>query len=82
VEAVLAFNPDVILDLRASSKGGSAKPEAAWRELPELTAIRRGTVHEIQDEFVPHDSQMIAKTAVLFGRLIHPEVPPTEWEGH
>jgi hypothetical protein len=39
-------------------------------------------VHEVRDEFVPHDSQMIAKTAVLLGRLIHPEVPTNEWESH
>jgi len=82
VETVVTANPDVILDLMPSSKGDvGADPAGAWRELPELRALRRGAIHVIRDEYVPHDSQMIAPTAVLFARLIHPEIPAREWEG-
>jgi hypothetical protein len=38
-------------------------------------------VHIVREEFVTHDSQMIAKTAVLFARILHPEVPAGDWEG-
>ena len=80
-EMVLRANPDVILDLMPSSKGDiGANPESAWRELPELNAVKRGRVYVIRDEFVPHASQMIARTAVLFARQLHPEVPAREWE--
>lgn len=82
-ETVLAANPDIILDVMPSSKGDvGADPAAAWRELPELNAVRLGRVHIVRDEFVSHDSQMIAKTAVLLARLLHPEVPPADWEAH
>ncbi len=77
-EMVVAANPDVILDVEANSKTGDI---GAWSELSELTAVRRGNVHIVREEFVPHDSQMIAKTAVVFARLLHPEVPEREWEG-
>jgi len=80
-EALFTMNPDVILDIMpASQNNGGPHPEAAWRELPEIQAVRRGRVYVVREEFVPHDSQMVARTAVLFARLLHPEVPPREWE--
>jgi iron complex transport system substrate-binding protein len=79
-ETVLAENPDIILDiLPASQSGTGPHPESAWGELPELQAVRRGQVHVVRDEFVPHDSQMIARTAALFAHLLHPGVPQSEW---
>jgi len=80
-ETVLAANPDIILDvLPASQTGIGPHPESAWNELPEINAVRRGQVHVVTEEFVPHDSQMIARTAVLFAHLLHPDVPRKEWE--
>jgi cobalamin transport system substrate-binding protein len=81
-ETVMTENPDIILDLMSSNGNSGPDPAAAWRELPELKAVRRGNVHVVREEFVPHDSQMIAKTAVLFARLLHPEVPAADWEAH
>ena len=81
LEVLLTMNPDVVLDIMpASQNNGGAHPEAAWRELPEINAVRHGRVYVVREEFVPHDSQMIAKTAALFARLLHPEVPVPEWE--
>lgn len=81
-EMVLALNPDVIFDLMPGSSGQSAKGAlAAWSDLPELNAVRTRRVFPITEEFVPHASQMIAETAVLFARLLHPEVPAKEWKG-
>ncbi len=80
-EALVTIDPEVILDIEPGSQtNAGAHPEAAWQELPEIRAVRHGRVYIVRDEFVPHDSQMIAKTAVLFARLLHPEVPPREWE--
>jgi iron complex transport system substrate-binding protein len=80
-EALVTINPEIILDIEPTSQtNAGAHPEAAWQELPEISAVRHGRVYVVRDEFVPHDSQMIAKTAVLFARLLHPEVPPREWE--
>lgn len=81
-ETVLTANPDFILDVIPASKNDAGPdPAAAWRELPELNAVRRSNVHIVREEFVTHDSQMIAKTAVLFARILHPEVPAGDWEG-
>jgi iron complex transport system substrate-binding protein len=82
-EALVTINPEVILDIEPGSQtNAGAHPEAAWQELPEIGAVRHGHVYIVRDEFVPHDSQMIAKTAVLFARILHPEVPASEWEPH
>ena len=78
-ETVLTENPDVILDVHSATSDDHG---AAWSALPELKAVRRGGVHIVRDDFVAHDSQMIAKTAVLFARLLHPEVASREWEVH
>jgi iron complex transport system substrate-binding protein len=82
-EALVTINPEVILDIEPGSQtNAGAHPEGAWQELPEISAVRHGRVYVVREEFVPHDSQMIAKTAVLFARLLHPEVTPREWERH
>jgi iron complex transport system substrate-binding protein len=78
-EAVLTANPDIVLDLMPIQQPG-ASPELAWRDLPELKAVRRGSVHIVRQEYAAHDSQLIAKTAVVFAQLLHPEVAKREWE--
>ena len=80
-ETVLAQNPDIIFDIMPASQSSiGPHPESAWGELPEINAVRHGQVHVIRDDFVPHDSQMIGRTAALFAHLLHPEVPEREWE--
>ena len=79
-ETVVEENPDLILDIMPSSKGDiGAHPEGIWRDLPGLKAVQRGGVHVVRDEYVSHDSQMIARTAVLFARILHPDVPAADW---
>jgi iron complex transport system substrate-binding protein len=79
-EQVVTMNPEVVLDIMPGSQNDSGPhPEAAWQDLPEISAVRRGRVYVVRQEFVPHDSQMIARTAALFARLLHPEVSAREW---
>ena len=79
-ETVLAENPDIILDVMPASQSSTGPhPESAWSELPEINAVRQGQVHVVREEFVPHDSQMIGRTAALFARLLHPEVTSGDW---
>jgi iron complex transport system substrate-binding protein len=78
-EAVLTANPDIVLDLMPLQQPG-ANPELAWRDLPELKAVRRGSVHIVREEYAAHDSQLIAKTAIVFAQLLHPELAKREWE--
>jgi len=74
-EDLLAADPDIILDFIQGPKSRFAgDPLEAWRELPELKAVRGHHVHEVNEDFVPHASQRIVQTAELFARLIHPEV--------
>jgi iron complex transport system substrate-binding protein len=73
-EDLLAVNPDVILDfIHGSQSRLAGNPMAAWKEMPELKAVRNGRIHGVQEDYVPHASQRIAQTAELFARLIHPE---------
>ena len=79
-EAVVRLNPQAILDFFHAPPGAFQEDEVAtWHELSELDAVKYGHVHPIHDEFVVHASQMIAKTAVFFARLLHPEMPAAEW---
>ncbi len=74
-EDLLAADPDIILDFVHGPKSRlTGDPIEAWRELPELKAVRMRRVLCVNEDFVPHASQRIVQTAELFGRLIHPEI--------
>ena len=73
-EDLLAIDPDIILDFIHGAKGRFAgDPMDAWREMPELKAVRNHRVHGVNEDYVPHASQRMLLTAELFARLIHPE---------
>lgn len=77
-EAVVALDPDVILDLMMHKEGGSFDEDtfSVWKELPSLRAVRDGRVYPVRDETVLHPSQFVADTARKFAGLIHPEAFP------
>jgi iron complex transport system substrate-binding protein len=73
-EDLAALNPDVILDfVHGSNLRITGDPTDAWREMPELKAVRAHRVYEVNEDFVPHASQRIIETAQLFARFLHPE---------
>ena len=73
-EDLLAFDPDVILDFTHGSVGRfTGDPLEAWKEMPELKAVRTRRVSNVNEDYVPHASQRMVQTAELFARLIHPE---------
>lgn len=75
-EAVVALDPDVIIDLMMQKPEGQLAEDtlAVWRELPTLRAVREGRVHFVREETVLHPSQFVGDTARRFAELIHPEV--------
>ena len=74
-EDLLAIDPNLILDFIHGSQGWLAgNPIEAWKEMPELKAVRTGKIHGVNEDYVPHASQRIVQTAELFARLIHPEL--------
>ena len=73
-EDLLAANPDVIIDFVHGAVGRFASvPIEAWREMPEMKAVRNSRVYGVNEDYVPHASQRMVLTAELFARLIHPE---------
>jgi iron complex transport system substrate-binding protein len=74
-EAVVALDPDVILDLMMHKESGSFAEDtlAVWKELPTLRAVREGRVYPVRDETVLHPSQLVGDSARRFAGLIHPE---------
>ena len=73
-EAVVALDPEVIIDLMMQPAGGFAEDTlAVWGELPSLRAVREHRVYAIRDESVLHPSQFVGDTARKFAELIHPE---------
>jgi iron complex transport system substrate-binding protein len=78
-EAVLAFNPEVIIDIIPAAEGGDgANPTAPWRDLAEMRAVRDGRVYVLREPLVTHPSQFVGYTARAFANLIHPEAFPDE----
>jgi iron complex transport system substrate-binding protein len=74
-EAVIALDPEVIIDLMMGGEGTLAEDtQAVWRELPQLRAVRDGRVFPFRDQTVLHPSQFVGDTALKFAQLIHPEV--------
>jgi iron complex transport system substrate-binding protein len=70
-EAVVTINPDVIIDLVQGSNGEN--PQAIWRELSEISAVRQGRIYSLRDPSVVHPSQFVGHTAQLLAQAIHPE---------
>jgi iron complex transport system substrate-binding protein len=74
-EDLLAANPDIILDfIQGPTSRFGGDPLEAWREMPELKAVREHRVYEVNEDFVPHASQRMVQTAELFAKLLHPEI--------
>jgi iron complex transport system substrate-binding protein len=74
-EDLLAIDPDLILDfIHGPQSRLAGDPIEAWRELPELKAVRGHRIHGVGQDFVPHASQRIVQTAEVFAKLIHPEI--------
>jgi iron complex transport system substrate-binding protein len=74
-EAVVALDPDVVLDLMMHKESGNFDEDtlAVWKELPTLRAVREGRVYPVRDETVLHPSQLVGASARRFAELIHPE---------
>jgi iron complex transport system substrate-binding protein len=74
-EAVVALDPDVVLDLMMHKAEGGFDEDTleVWRGLPGLRAVREGRVYPLREETVLHPSQFVGDTARKFAELIHPE---------
>ena len=73
-EAVVALDPDVVIDLMMQPEGRLAEDSrAVWAELSTLRAVREGRVHALRDESILHPSQFVGSTARRFAEIIHPE---------
>ncbi len=73
-EALIEFDPEIIIDMVQSSEGKFAEdPRAVWNELPTLRAVRDNRVVSVRDTYVLHPSQFVGKTAQAFARIIHPQ---------
>jgi iron complex transport system substrate-binding protein len=74
-EAVVALDPDVVLDLMMQPQTGGLAEDtlAVWKELPTLRAVQEGRVYPVRDPTVLHPSQLVGDSARRFAELIHPE---------
>ncbi len=78
-EAVLALQPDVIIDIVHRSPGALGENTVAvWRQLSELSAVHEGRIYPLDDPALVHPSQFVGHTAQILARAIHPEVFPDE----
>ena len=74
-EAVVALDPDIIIDMVQGGKGKLAEdPKSVWQELPQIKAVRDGRIYSLHEMSVIHPSQFVGETARRFAQIIHPEV--------
>ncbi len=76
-EAIVALDPEVIIDMVQGAREGSQLAEdlqSVWRELPQVRAVSDGRVYPLREESVLHPSQFVGDTARRFAEIIHPEV--------
>jgi len=80
-EKLIVLNADIVLELRPGSLARDAQSARAdWQQLPTLKAVRNARVYELTEDFIPHNSQLIARTVVLLAHILHPEIPLRELE--
>ena len=80
-ETLVALNVDIVLELKPGSLARDVeRARSDWQELPALKAVRNSRVYELTDDFIPHNSQLIARTVVLLAHILHPEIPLRELE--
>jgi iron complex transport system substrate-binding protein len=73
-EAVVALDPEIIIDMVQSAQGKlGEEPQAVWRELPRVRAVRDGRIYPLREMYVLHPSQFVGDTARRFAEMIHPE---------
>lgn len=73
-EAVLALNPEVVIDvMHASTSSLGEHSMEAWNDLPELRAVKEKHIYAVDDPFLPHPSQFVTHVAKIFERILHPE---------
>lgn len=78
-ESLLVMNADVILELRPGANAQElTRARGEWQQLAALNAVRNGRVYELSQDFLPHNSQMVAQTVLLLARILHPEIPARE----
>ena len=74
-EAIITLDPEIVIDMVQGAEGILAEdPQAVWRELPQVRAVREGRVHPVRETYVLHASQFVGRTARRFAEIIHPEV--------
>lgn len=80
-EVLVALNADVILELKPGARVGDAESARSdWQKLPGIKAVKNGRIYELTEDFIPHNSQLIARTVVLLAHILHPEIPLRELE--
>lgn len=74
-EAVLAFDPEIIIDLMMQKTDGrlAEDTQAVWGELRQARAVREGRVRVLRDTTLIHPSHFVGRSARTFAETIHPE---------
>jgi len=73
-EKILSLDPEVVV---VTAMGGKQKPEqllAQWRQWPQLSAVRSGRVHVVNDNLFDRPTPRIIDGLEILLRILHPEL--------
>jgi iron complex transport system substrate-binding protein len=74
IEAVVALDPEVILDMVQGARGSLGEQTlAVWKELPDLRAVRDQRVYSLRETSLIHPSHRVGEAARRIAEILHPE---------
>ncbi len=81
-EAIVDLDPEIIIDMVQGAEGTFAEdPQAVWKELPNVRAVREGRVYSLREMSLIHPSQFVGDSARRFAEIIHPGAFPQASHG-
>jgi iron complex transport system substrate-binding protein len=75
-EGIMQLNPDVILDIvpeRDAQRLDDRGLLAAWKSLPEVTAVRNGHIYVLDGDYIAVPGPRLVRALDDIARMLHPE---------
>jgi iron complex transport system substrate-binding protein len=70
-EKLTQLDPAVVIHLLPAPQAVQDEARRRWRERPNLTAVRTGRVHVVDDYFILQPGLRVADTAERLAELLH-----------
>jgi ABC-type Fe3+-hydroxamate transport system substrate-binding protein len=78
-EQIIGLNPDVVINLMpAATKQELEKNQQFWTQLPEVSAVRTGRVHQLTEPHLLLHASNLGHVAELMAERLHPDAAASQ----